>query len=101
MRDGVDPVVLAVLQDVNNLGQWTHTNPIKPDDLLEVRSVDLQAIVEAAVEPLRAKLACVTQAAQKVIACADTDECGHEWWTGECLGLLRHELALKAEGREP
>lgn len=45
------------------------------------------------IDELEAENARLREAAQRVLTCADTDECGHEWWTGECLLLLRHELA--------
>jgi hypothetical protein len=56
------------------------------DDILWMRR-------SATVIKLQAENARLREAAQRVLTCADTDECGHEWWTGECLLLLRHELS--------
>jgi hypothetical protein len=42
-----DPVVAAILQEISNLPPWPYTYRERPDDLLEIRASDLEAILRA------------------------------------------------------
>lgn len=51
--EGTVDVVAGILQEVNDLPPWAYTYTERPDDLLEVRASELEAILRAHLLPAR------------------------------------------------